>query len=167
MKISITIILLTISNNIYASTIKPIQNITINNIQGLWYEIARTYNSYEEDCINPTVEYIKIDNEKFDIINRCLDKNNINKTIEYNGKGELLLNESIQYIKMTYYWIFSDNYFLIYLNKKTSSMVIMSDDKKQLWIMNKRNIISKVELKNILKLINNYIDTSKLIYNNK
>lgn len=41
-----------------AQTIQPVSFVDSERFSGLWYEIARTYNDYEKDCVAATVEYV-------------------------------------------------------------------------------------------------------------
>lgn len=49
----------------------PIVNVDLNKYQGLWYEIARLPNMFQEGCINSTATYTVNPNKTMGIQNRC------------------------------------------------------------------------------------------------
>jgi len=130
---------------------------------GTWFEIARTYNYFERDCLSPSVEYKLVDIDKFEVFNRCYDKNDTQRVIAYEGKAVSKEKNSMASIDMTYFYIFTSEYRIIYLNDYKTA-VMASTDLKNIWIMSKSKDIEKDELNKILNFLDDYIDISKLIY---
>lgn len=159
--ISVFIILISPS---HARAPKPIVYVDPEDFSGLWYEVARTYNYFEEECIAPTVEYSLIENEKYQVINRCF-KNSLNgELIEYKGIASSLFKGNMSQIKKTYFWVFSKNYRIIYLDDNYQTAILSDEKLENLWIMNRKPQIQESKLKNIVSLLDKYMDTSKLIY---
>ncbi|MFC3615821.1 lipocalin family protein [Lutimaribacter marinistellae] len=48
-----------------------VQALDIPAYMGLWYEIARYPNSFEENCVGVTAEYAQRDDGKIDVVNTC------------------------------------------------------------------------------------------------
>lgn len=131
---------------------------------GTWYEIARTYNSFEKDCFEPKVTYSQINETKnFDVVNSCLDKNDLSKEIKYEGSGILYQENKINYLKLTYFWVFTKNYKFIYFNDYKTA-VISDEDFENLWIMSRNKKIKKEELEKILNILDKHMDTNELIF---
>ncbi len=129
---------------------------------GLWYEIARTYNSYEKECVASSVEYL-LEDDGYDVYNRCLQNSFDGKLIEYHGKGTSLNGKDMSGLKLTYFYVFSKKYRVIYLNDY--KFAVLSDDGyKNLWIMSRTPKMPKAELAMILNSLNKKMDTQKLIF---
>ncbi|GGD48009.1 hypothetical protein GCM10012288_22810 [Malaciobacter pacificus] len=132
--------------------------IDIKKFSGLWYEIARIDNSFQTSCVASSVEYI-LEDDKYDVYNRCFDSTFDGKLIEYNGSATLENNR----LKMRYFLFFTAQYNIEYTNNYKTALVV-NDDYSNAWIMSRTPSIDKKELNKILKLIENKIDKSKLIF---
>ncbi len=148
---------------IKAKALPYIKQVNPKSFSGLWYEIARTYNSFEANCVAATVEYKFINNNEYKVFNRCFEYEIGGKLIEYRGVATALEENSMSRIKMTYYWIFSKDYRVLYLNNYKNAVVV-SDDLENVWIINREAFIKKNELDTILNYLKNYIDISSLIF---
>lgn len=157
------LLLIIFSFCVNAKTPPYIASVDPKSFSGLWYEIARTYNSFEENCVAATVEYKLVDKNEYKVFNRCFEFEIGGKLIEYRGVAKALEKDSMSRLEMTYYWIFSKDYRVIYLNDYKSA-VVTSDDLENVWIMNRGPFMKKNELDKILVLLEKYMDTSKLIF---
>jgi len=147
---------------LYSSAPKQISYVDPKSFSGLWYEIARTYNSFEENCVAATVEYVLKKSNQYKVFNRCFENQIGGNLIEYKGKAVALEDNSMSRLKKTYYWIFSEEYKVIYLNDYKSA-VIVNDDMQYVWIMSRTPKMSKKEFKEIIALLDDYMNTKDLI----
>ena len=148
------------SNTIFP---KEVDYVNIERFSGLWYEIARTYNSFEEDCIAPTVEYTKIKVDELKVQNRCFTDKIGGNLKSYKGIVKTKSKNSLSTLNKTYFWIFSRDYKIIYLDDYKTA--VMSDEKlENLWIIHREANIKEEKLKEILTFLDKYIDTKKLIF---
>lgn len=138
------------------------QNITPKAFSGLWYEIARTYNDYEKNCVAATVEYRLSENERFDVTNRCFDSKIGGDLIVYNGTAKPLVEGSASKLSITYFWVFSREYHIIHWDERYA--VMASPDFVNVWIMSRTPRMPQSKLDAIVKKLSTRIDTSKLIY---
>jgi len=147
-----------------AQTIQPVSFVDSKRFSGLWYEIARTYNDYEKDCVAATVEYVLEEDKQYRVYNRCFDTTMSGDLIIYEGTAEFLEEETIPYLEMTYFWIFSQDYNVLYLDEDYSTAIISDKDFEQLWIMHRSPRLSQDKLDKLLSLLQGSMDLSKLIY---
>ena len=152
------------ASNIYASSPKPVDYVNAKDFSGLWYEIARTYNSFEKDCVSATVEYKLVEDLKYDIKNRCFDKTMDGKLIQFNGTAKPSTGNNMSKLDMTYFWVFTKEYKIIYLDKDYTTAVVVDNDMESVWIMNRKPLIEQEKLENIVASLGKHMDTSKLIY---
>lgn len=131
---------------------------------GLWYEIARTYNSYQEDCVASSVEYVLDEENNYDVYNRCFDTVIGGELIEYNGEAESANGEDMNRIDMTYFWIFTRSYNVLYVDSNYTSALVSDDDFEQVWIMSRTPTMKPEVLERILAIISSEVSQERLIY---
>lgn len=144
---------------------KPLAVNYVNPLKfsGLWYEIARTYNSFEKDCVAPTIEYKFVNSSKYEITNRCFKNEIGGELIVYNGTATALIEENMSLIEKRYFWIFSKDYRVIYLDNYQTAVI--SDEKMEnVWIMNREPFLEKKRLNFIVSKLDKHMDVSRLIY---
>ncbi|MGA1932194.1 lipocalin family protein [Arcobacter sp. YIC-464] len=156
-------VILAMFSLLHSKPLKSVQFVDPKSFSGIWYEVARTFNSFQENCVASTVEYYLIDTSKYKVFNRCFKNEIGGELISYEGIAEALNNNSMSSMEMTYFWIFSKKYNVIYLNDYKSA-VVADDDLENLWIMSRKPFISNDEKEKIIDFLSDYIDTSKLIY---
>ena len=141
----------------------PSFSVDTKKFSGLWYEIARTYNSFEKDCVGATVEYKFINSLEYEVTNRCF-KHKIGADLTvYNGVAKFLKNNKVFEIEKTYYYFFSKRYRVIYLDSY-KTVVIADKEMQNVWIMNREPFLNKSSLKSIVSMLGRYMDTSRFIY---
>lgn len=156
--------LLLISTLIFANTPTPVGHVDIEKFSGLWYEVARTYNSYEKDCVAATVEYKLQENNAYRVHNRCFKKVIGGDLIEYKGKAKPVDGRSMSKIDMTYYYIFTERYRVIHLEKDYSAAVVADKEMEQVWVMSRKPILRKTKLNKILAKLEKNMDLKRLIF---
>lgn len=154
----LTVFFLSLSITAAANGVEP------KKLAGLWYEIARTYNDYEKNCVAATVEYRLVGSDTFDVINRCFDKHIGGDLITYNATAKTLQQGSADRLKLTYYLVFTREYSLIEYDKNGEYAVMASPDHEQLWIMSRTPTLKKEQLTPLLSKLASRIDTRKLIF---
>jgi len=140
-------------------------HVNINQFSGLWYEIARTYNYYEKNCVAATVEYKLQKDNSYKVHNRCFEHVIGGKLIEYKGTAKPVhKGNSMSQMYMTYYYIFTQEYKVIYLENDYSAAVVADEKMDKVWVMSRKPTISEKKLQNILAKLENSMDLKRLIY---
>jgi apolipoprotein D and lipocalin family protein len=147
-----------------AETMPPVSFVDAKRFSGVWYEIARTYNDYEKDCVAASVEYVLEEENFYRVYNRCFDTTMTGDLILYKGTGVPLEGDSMHRIKMTYFWIFSRYYNVIYLDEEYTTAIISDKDFQQLWIMHREPKLSQTKLATLLSVLENKMDIKRLIF---
>ena len=142
----------------------PVPHVDIKKFSGLWYEIARTYNKYEKDCVAATVEYDLQEDNTYKIYNRCFKNEIGGDLIEYKGTAEPTSGNSMSKIDMTYFYFFTSEYRVIHLENDYSAAVVADKDMKQVWIMSRDPKLSKRKFDKILAKLEKNMDLKRLIY---
>lgn len=148
----------------YAKAPLPVTYANIKAFSGLWYEIARTENKFQEKCVASSVEYVLKDPKSYKVYNRCFDTKIGGELIEYKGSAEPSQGDSVSELEMTYFWVFTKEYRIIYLEKDYSGAVVTDEDMKSVWIMSRKPTMKKEKLDTILAILKPHMDLSKLIF---
>ncbi|MDD2790512.1 MAG: lipocalin family protein [Sulfurimonas sp.] len=155
---------LIITLDLAAQTLTPVAFVSPQKFSGLWYEIARTYNSYQEKCVASSVEYRLIAPLEYKVFNRCFDTAIGGDLIEYIGSAEPTQGKSMSSIDMTYFWVFTKEYSVYYLAEDYSYAVVADKDFEQVWIMSRKPFMPQEKLSEILAYLTQSMDTKSLLY---
>jgi len=147
-----------------AETLNPVSYVSPKKFSGLWYEIARTYNSYQEKCVGSSIEYKLVEPLKYKVFNRCFDTVIGGDLIEYSGTAQPKEGKNMSSINMTYFWIFTKSYNVYYLQKDYLYAVVADKNFEQVWIMSRTPKMPEEKLGEILTYLSNVLERQKLIY---
>jgi apolipoprotein D and lipocalin family protein len=148
---------------LYSQSPQAVNHVDAKNFSGLWYEIARTYNSFEKNCVAATVEYKLVEPYEYEVINRCFEHEIGGNLIIYNGTAQPLQEKNMSQIEKTYFWIFSKDYKIIYLENYTTA-VMADEDMENVWIMHREPFLNEKKLDSIVSMLSQYMDVSELIF---
>ena len=149
---------------VYSHNLQPVSFVSASKFSGLWYEIARTYNAYQEKCVGSSVEYRLVEPLEYEVFNRCFDTVIGGELIEFNGSAQPKSGESMSSIDMTYFWIFTQNYNVYYLEEDYSYAVVADEDFEKVWIMSRKPFMPREKLQEIESYISDAMDLQKLLY---
>ena len=158
-------LLFTLAQLLNASQLQVLPFVDVKKFSGLWYEIARTYNSFQDKCVASSVEYVLGEESEYKVYNRCFDTQIGGELIEYSGTAKGVDEKTnVAKLDMTYFWIFTKRYEIYYLEEDFSAALVADEELEQLWIMSRTPKIEEQKLQKILALLENKMDLSRLIY---
>jgi len=161
MKKAILIICLCFSG-IYANTSEPF--VDPQSFSGLWHEIARTPNNPQKDCVQSKVEYMWQEDASYKVHNQCFDKDG--KSIDYKGKA-VGMNDSMYAMDMTYFWIFTQRYYVYFVSSDYQYAVVADADYDKVWIMSREPNMPQTVLKDILSSLDKKMKIERFIFANQ
>lgn len=145
--------------------IRTVQNVDIQKYLGLWYEIARYPHSFEQNLVGVSAEYSLAGDGKIKVVNTGY-KGGINgeKSVAI-GKAKIPNPSDASKLKVSFFWIFYADYFILDLDTVDYQWSIVgSSSKKYLWILSRQPKISTELYDTIIKKITNLgYDSKKLI----
>lgn len=157
-------VLILFSTLLFGNAPLPVAEVNIKKFSGLWYEIARTSNSYQEKCVASSVEYRLQQDNTYKVYNRCFENVIGGNLIEYKGTAKSANGQSMSKIDMTYYYIFTKQYRVIHLEKDYSAAVVADEKMKQVWVMSRKPKLQKKKLSKILAKLGRSMNLQRLIY---
>jgi apolipoprotein D and lipocalin family protein len=99
---------------------------------GTWYEIARYPNSFQKGCIHSSAVYKLGSDGSISVINSCLKKG-VMKTAK--GKARIVDPITNAKLKVSFFWPFSGDYWIIDLGEDYDYAVVSEPRRKYLWIL--------------------------------
>jgi len=157
-------VLLVFSTFLFSNSPLPVPHVDAKAFSGLWYEVARTYNEYEKDCVAATVEYDLQEDNTYKIYNRCFKHVIGGDLIEYKGTAKPANGKSMSKIDMTYYYIFTTEYRVIHLEEDYSAAVLADKEMEQVWVMSRKPELPERKLNQILAKLEKSMDLDRLIF---
>lgn len=142
-----------------------VKELDIQKYLGTWYEIARYDHSFERGLEGVTATYSLREDGKIKVINSGYEGSLSGKYSEAIGKAKIPNPQTEPAkLKVSFFWIFYGDYFVLELDKDYQWAVIGSSSDKYLWILSRSPQMDPLAYKAILEnLKKRGYDISKLI----
>jgi apolipoprotein D and lipocalin family protein len=138
--------------------------VDINRYTGIWYEIARYPHSFQEGCVGSKATYTLRDDGKISILNECYEETFNGKIRSAKGKAWVVDKGTNAKLKVSFFWPFAGDYWIVDLGKNYEYAVIGHPKRKYLWILSRtREIEGDVYEAILSRLKDKQYDTSRLI----
>ena len=134
-----------------------VDSVDLNKYVGLWYEIAKIPNSFQRNCDhNTTATYKLIEDEKIEVINRCIEKDGsvneakgIAKVVDTKTNSKL----EVSFVRIFGISLFWGDYWIIGLDKDYRYAVVGTPTRKYGWILSRSPKLSDEDMGNIFTLL--------------
>ena len=151
-------------NGNFMDPLKTVDHVDFKRYAGQWYEIARYPNKFQEGCVGSRANYILSDDGKIKVINECYNKSFSGKIRSAVGKAWVVDQETNSKLKVSFFWPFSGDYWIIDLGRNYEYAVIGHPARKYLWILSRTPSMDENLYQAILtRLRGQEYDTEKLI----
>ena len=166
----IFVLLLFILNSCVAKNgnlMNPLETVSfvdLNRYAGLWYEIARYHHKFQEGCFGSRATYSLRDDGRITVINECFDGSFSGKLRSVKGKAWVVDKETNARLKVSFFWPFAGDYWIIDLGENYEYAVVGHPARKYLWILARTpEMDDKVYEAILMRLEQQEYDTAKLI----
>lgn len=130
---------------------------------GTWYEIARFDHRFERGLVGVTATYSMRDDGKIKVLNQGYENSLDGEPSIAEGKAKLTGEPGK--LKVSFFWIFYADYFVMELDQNYQWALIGSKSDKYLWILSRTPKLDAPVKNLILEKANNRgYDISKLIW---
>ncbi len=148
----------------WSDELKTVAHVDLERYLGKWYEIARYDHRFERGCSEVEAIYTKRDDGMIGVLNRCFVKDS-NKTKEANGRAKVADEETNSKLKVTFFWPFYGNYWIIELAEDYRFVVVSEPKKEYFWILSRTPVMEQADLDGILERATTLgFDARKLIW---
>lgn len=117
--------------------LEVVKGVDLNRYTGTWYEIARYPNSFQKGCTGTTATYTLRDDGKISVVNRCLKDSLDGTEKKAEGRAWVVDPETNARLKVSFFWPFSGNYWIIQLDPEYRYAVVGDPGRKYLWILSR------------------------------
>ena len=146
-----------------ADNLQTVPKVEVQRYLGRWYEIARYPNRFQKDCASGvTADYSLRSDGKITVLNQCKKADGKNKTAK--GKAKIVDKSTNAKLKVTFFWPFYGDYWIIDLGEQYDYAVVSEPSRKYLWILSRTPTLSDSTYEAILRrLRTNGFDPSRLM----
>lgn len=141
-----------------------VKELNIEKYLGKWYEIARFDHRFERDLVGVTANYSWREDGKIKVVNAGYKNTLDGKRSEAVGKAKIPDPNVPSKLKVSFFWFFYGDYFVLELDKDYQWAVVGSSSDKYLWILSRTPQMKQELYDTILKnLTKRGYDVSQLI----
>jgi apolipoprotein D and lipocalin family protein len=147
---------------------KPAELATVAHVDltryvGRWFEIAKYPNRFERDCDRDvTAQYTRFENGEIEVVNSCTQPDGKPKISK--GKAKVIDERTNAKLKVTFFWPFYGDYWIIDLDPQYRWVVIGEPRRKYLWILSRHARMDAAQYADITsRLAAKGYDASKLV----
>jgi len=112
-----------------------VKELKIDRYLGKWYEISRFDHTFERGLVGVTASYSIREDGKIKVVNSGYKKTLDGQKSEVNGKAKIPDPRVPSKLKVSFFWFFYADYFVLELDKNYQWAVIGSSSDNYLWIL--------------------------------
>ncbi len=145
------------------SSLQVVEYVDLERYSGKWYEIARYPHKFQEGCVGTQATYTLI-GDRLSVLNECYEESQPGKVRSAKGRAWVVDRETNAKLKVSFFWPFSGDYWIIDLGDNYEYAVVGHPKRKYLWILSRTRELRDTSYERILnRLENQGYDTSKLL----
>jgi len=116
--------------------LEVVASVDLSRYVGQWYEIARLPNRFEKKCADSvTATYTLRPDGKIEVVNRC--RKATGEFTMANGKAKIVEQKTNAKLKVTFFWPFSGDYWILDLGPNYEYAVVGDPSRNYLWILSR------------------------------
>jgi apolipoprotein D and lipocalin family protein len=144
-------------------SLQVVPQVDLRRYMGTWFEIARYPHRFQQGCVGSSATYALLEDGTVDVLNRC-GRGPAGEISSAKGKARVVDSKTKAKLKVTFFWPFSGDYWIIDLGEKYDYAVVGHPSRKYLWILSRTPQMDDGLYRQILmRLVNQGYDTSRLI----
>ena len=114
--------------------LEVVPKVDLEKYLGKWYEIARLPAKFQEDCSETTATYALSKDGNVSVLNECKRNGKIKRA---KGTAKVVDKETGAKLKVTFFWPFYGDYWIMKLGDNYEYAVVGTPDHKYLWILSR------------------------------
>jgi apolipoprotein D and lipocalin family protein len=141
-----------------------VPGVDLKRYTGTWYEIARLPNSFERKLKCITANYTLRDDGKITVLNKGHYITDPSKVNSAKGIAWVPDKNTPAKLKVQFFWPFSGNYWILYLEKDYKYVLVGDPSYKYLWILSREKRMDEETYMMMLnKAVENGFDIRSII----
>jgi len=115
--------------------VQSVPHVDLTRYSGKWYEIAAFPMFFQRQCIgDTTAEYRVRPDGDVEVVNRCRTETGFDEAV---GKASAVRGTGNAQLKVSFFWPFRADYWVIGLDDAYQWAVVGNPDRKYLWILSR------------------------------
>ncbi|MFN7728950.1 MAG: lipocalin family protein [Bdellovibrio sp.] len=116
---------------------RTVEHVDLQRYLGDWYEIASIPQFFTKGCVCTRAQYGLKDNTQISVLNTCNKDAIDGRLSKAQGTAEVVDPKTNSKLKVTFFWPFKGDYWIIGLDKDYRYAVISNSDATSLWILSR------------------------------
>jgi len=116
------------------NSLEVVPRVDLGKYLGKWYEIAHLPFRFEDGCTDITATYSLSKDGNVSVLNECLRDGKLKRA---KGKAKVVDKNTGAKLKVTFFWPFSADYWIIDLGNDYDYAVVGTPNRKYLWILSR------------------------------
>jgi apolipoprotein D and lipocalin family protein len=143
--------------------LKTVEFVDVKRYMGTWFEIAKLPQRFEKGLVGGTANYSLLPNGKVRVVNSGYKEDFNGKLKKAKGKAWVVDTATNAKLKVSFFWPFAGNYWIIELGSSYEYAVVGDESRKYLWILSRTPQMDEKVYNELLKRVQDKgFDTSKL-----
>jgi apolipoprotein D and lipocalin family protein len=117
--------------------LKVVPYVKLERYTGTWYEIARYPQRFQEGCVASKAVYDLGQNGKIQVYNECRQGSLEGPVKAVRGKAKVVDPATNAKLKVTFFWPFYGDYWIIDLGQNYEYAVVGHPSRKYLWVLSR------------------------------
>jgi len=114
--------------------LEVVPHVELGKYLGKWYEIAHLPARFQEGCTDTTATYTLSEDGSVSVLNECWRNGKVKQA---KGKAKVVDKSSGAKLRVTFFWPFYGDYWIIDLGKDYEYAVVGTPNRKYLWILSR------------------------------
>lgn len=141
-----------------------VPHVDLTRYAGDWYELARLPMIFQKGCVASATSYMLRPGGELEVLNSCRDEKD-GHLREAKGKGWVVDRKTNAKLKVSFFWPFRSDYWIIDLGRDYEYAVVGTPDRNHLWILARSRHLSPQVMERLLaRLKDQGFATDKLIW---
>ena len=138
-----------------------VPSVDLTRYAGTWYEIASYPNRFQKGCTETSAVYTLLPDGTLEVLNRCTRKG---KSDMIKGSARVADSATNAKLKVTFFWPFSGDYWIIDLGERYEYAVVTNPDRTYLWVLSRTPRLEEATYARIVAwLQSKEFETAKLV----
>ncbi len=117
--------------------LKTVDRVDVKRYMGTWFEIAKFPQRFEKGLVGVTADYTLLPNGKVRVLNSGYEGTFAGKLKTARGKAWVVDTTTNAKLKVSFFWPFAANYWILELGKDYEYAVVGDESRKYLWILSR------------------------------
>jgi lipocalin len=141
-----------------------VSTVDLKRYMGMWYEIARLPNYFERKLKCASANYTLREDGRITVLNKGNYLTDPEKSTSVKGVAWIPDRNSPAKLKVQFFWPFSGNYWILYLDKEYHYVLVGDPSFKYLWILAREKKMDEQTYNMLLsKAVENGYDVKSII----